>query len=384
MLPSVDISLLRSRRVHLPALGTDAAQDTDNNFLELVLGLPDRCHRHRPDWIRIAVNGRCVQVHGALQSGALLQPLEQAILKAFRQTIPRHRYPLCFAHFHLSPEYIDWNRHPAKSEIYLRDLDHWRSQLHLAIKDLLGFDAYSSNATGERAIATILATAENKGDYRLTSLSSQSNSEYSNAETIETIASSPPNPLLGLSLSDPLPQPSLMNLKAIAQLHHTYILCEHPAGIWLVEQHVAHERVLYDALEKDWDFVEITPPQRITGLSAQQIDNLEALGIDIHPFGPGVWVVRTLPKLMLDDRDRLEGLTLLSQTDNLTAALATIACRCAIRNGTSLSLTQMQQLLDAWQQTQTPRTCPHGRPIYLSLEEKDLARFFRRNWIINP
>ncbi|MEO0934421.1 MAG: DNA mismatch repair protein MutL, partial [Cyanobacteria bacterium J06641_2] len=59
-----------------------------------------------------------------------------------------------------------------------------------------------------------------------------------------------------------------------------------------------------------------------------------------------------------------------------------VACRSAIRNGTVLTIPQMQQLLDEWQRTRNPRTCPHGRPIYLSLEESSLARFFRRNWVI--
>jgi hypothetical protein len=65
----------------------------------------------------------------------------------------------------------------------------------------------------------------------------------------------------------------------------------------------------------------------------------------------------------------------------LTAQVA-VACRSAIRNGTKMSLPEMQTLLDNWQQTRNPRTCPHGRPIYLSLEESALARFFRRNWVI--
>jgi DNA mismatch repair protein MutL len=58
------------------------------------------------------------------------------------------------------------------------------------------------------------------------------------------------------------------------------------------------------------------------------------------------------------------------------------ACRTAIRNGTPLSLPEMQDLLDRWQQTRNPRTCPHGRPIYLPLAETSLSRFFRRHWVI--
>jgi DNA mismatch repair protein MutL len=66
----------------------------------------------------------------------------------------------------------------------------------------------------------------------------------------------------------------------------------------------------------------------------------------------------------------------------MEAALAATACRSAIRNGTALNLLEMQTLLDQWQRTRHPRTCPHGRPIYLSMEEADLSRFFRRHWVI--
>jgi DNA mismatch repair protein MutL len=64
-------------------------------------------------------------------------------------------------------------------------------------------------------------------------------------------------------------------------------------------------------------------------------------------------------------------------------ARATAACRSAIRNGTKLDLTTIRDLLLQWQQTRNPHTCPHGRPICLAIDESDLAKFFRRNWIIS-
>jgi DNA mismatch repair protein MutL len=72
----------------------------------------------------------------------------------------------------------------------------------------------------------------------------------------------------------------------------------------------------------------------------------------------------------------------LSLGGDLEGAIVATACRTAIRNGTVLSLAEMQVLVDQWQGTQNPRTCPHGRPIYLPLEESSLSRFFRRHWVI--
>jgi DNA mismatch repair protein MutL len=83
------------------------------------------------------------------------------------------------------------------------------------------------------------------------------------------------------------------------------------------------------------------------------------------------------------ERSDLEAAILeLSLGTDLEAAQVAIACRCAIRNGTTLNAKEMQDLLDRWQNTRNPNTCPHGRPIYLSFPESALSRSFRRHWVI--
>ncbi len=403
VLRSIDPQALRYQRRVLPAFpeGSESLEPLEpsllkpwnENALELVLGLPDRCHRHRPDWLRVAVNGRCVQINRGDGANALLQPLEQTMLKAFRQALPRYRYPLCFANFQLHPSAVDWHRHPAKTEIYLRGLDHWRSQLYQAIQDLLAFEGSWIHDSPSLAMTKLLQTSEQKGQYHLQTLAVPAHTTtapadllalQSNHETLWRGEVQGMEPLRPFSLSDSLPQTvnALLPLKAIAQVNRTYILAEHPDGMWLIEQHIAHERVLYEALQKNWHLVEITPPQRLQGLSPRQIEQLEVLGLTVEAFGHDVWVARTMPKILVDRCDRLDALMELSHTENLSAALAAIACRSAIRNGTELERSQMQSLVDEWQQTQMPRTCPHGRPIFLSLAESDLARFFRRHWVI--
>jgi DNA mismatch repair protein MutL len=92
--------------------------------------------------------------------------------------------------------------------------------------------------------------------------------------------------------------------------------------------------------------------------------------------------VRTAPALLQARSDCQSALLELSQGGDLQTAQVATACRSAIRNGTPMTLPEMQKLLDQWQRTQHPQTCPHGRPIYLSLEESSLSRFFRRHWVI--
>ena len=108
---------------------------------------------------------------------------------------------------------------------------------------------------------------------------------------------------------------------------------------------------------------------------------MQALGLEVEMFGNGLWAVRSLPEILVGHKDCDTILLEMSQQDDPSMARATAACRSAIRNGTKLDLTTIRDLLSQWQQTRNPHTCPHGRPICLAIDESDLAKFFRRNWI---
>ena len=337
--------------------------------LYLLLGLPDRCHRHRPDWIRVAVNGRVVS----------MPALEQTILAAFRQTVPRDRFPICIVHLQVLPDQIDWNRHPAKTDIYLHHLDDWREQVASAIEQALRLSPINlSNTLYSQRAGALLKTAEAEGGYGVRRIGEAE--EAGEAEGRRQRAEATQH-----SLHTPHPTPHTPHptpLRAIAQLHNTYILAEHPTGVWLIEQHIAHERVLYEQLCDRWQLVPLESAAILHQLSVAQVEQLQRLGLDIEPFGEQVWMVRTAPAALAQRDDCTEALCELSLGGDLQTAQVATACRSAIRNGTPLTLQDMQTLLDQWQQTRHPRTCPHGRPICLTLEESSLSRFFRRHWVI--
>ena len=311
--------------------------------LDLLLGLPDRCHRRRPDWIKVAINHRPLRI----------PELEQTIISTFHRTLPRDRFPVCFVHLQVCPSQIDWNRHPAKTEIYLQSLPFWQAQITQAINQALqlNLDILPENSHQQR-VNQILKAAEQSGTYQL-------NSSFKPVQNL-----------------------GLMPLKAIAQVNKTYIIAEHESGLWLIEQHIAQERVLYEKLQDQWQLVTLEKPIILNYLSQNQIENLQHLGIEIDSFGEQAWAVRNAPELLAYREDCAEGLIELSLGGDLSTAQAAIACRTAIRNGMNLNLSEMQTLLDQWKITRHPQTCPHGRPIYLSLEESSLARFFRRHWMI--
>lgn len=333
--------------------------------LYLAIGLPDRCHRRRPDWIRIAINGRPVEVSA----------LFQALIQGFRRTLPRDRYPVCFLHLTLPPTQLDWNRHPAKSELYIQQIDEVCDRVSAAIAQLLQIDDLRETAQTYRASKLIEAAEREAVEYKV----SEPSKEYAFSSSIRPEAISQPL----VNLSDSLPTESAPGvLKVIAQVHNTYILAEHEGGLCFIEQHIAHERVLYEQLLQRWEMAEVEPPIVLNNLEEQQIERLTEIGCVIAPFGENLWAIRTLPEPLKHSSDQVEALKELSLGANLEAALVATACRTAIRNGVSLSIEQMQALVTNWQRTQSPRTCPHGRPICLSLTEATLAKYFRRGWIV--
>ncbi|NJK73574.1 MAG: DNA mismatch repair endonuclease MutL [Microcoleus sp. SU_5_6] len=322
----------------------------NSQYLELVIGLPDRCHRRRPDWVKVAVNRRVVRS----------PEIEQTIFSAFARTCPRDRYPVCFVHLQISPSEIDWNRHPAKVEIYLHDPSFWQAQVSAAIDRALNLneEVLPQPPIPDR-VGKLLKASEQKSLYDLGSGGKDRGGEESKNRAIE-----------------------LMELRAIAQVHNTYIVAEHCSGMWLVEQHIAHERVLYERICADWQLKPLEKPVILNQLSALQIENLSRLGLEVESFGEQLWAAREIPELLVDRDDCADALFELSKATDLQAAQVATACRSAIRNGTPLSMVEMQNLLNEWQQTRNPRTCPHGRPIYFALEESTLARIFRRSWVI--
>jgi DNA mismatch repair protein MutL len=333
--------------------------------LYLLLGLPDRCHRRRSDWARVALNGRFVQ----------MPELEQTILTGLRRTLPRDRFPVCFIHLQVPPDQIDWNRHPAKSEVYLHHLDFWKEQVTSAINQALRLSPVNlSDTLYSDRISNLLKTAESESGYYINERQAAEGREQQEVQNFSTYPA--------VRLSADIEAPYSTPIRAIAQLHHTYILAEHPAGVWLIEQHIAHERVLYEQLCARWQIVPLSAPIVLSQLTLAQVEQLQRLGLEIEPFGEQIWMVRTAPELLAQREDCAAALMELSLGGDLQTAQVATACRSAIRNGTPLTLQEMQTLLNHWQRTRNPRTCPHGRPICLTLEESSLARFFRRHWVI--
>jgi DNA mismatch repair protein MutL len=280
ILRQVRLSDLQHLKVEVP---TPRGEDEDSvqaekSALQLVIGLPDRCHRHRPDWVRVAVNGRMVKS----------PELEQTILTATARTLPRDRYPVCFLHLRIAPHQVNWNRQPAKAEIYLHNLSYWQEQIQKVIEQALCLNAATLPETLHTSrLGKLIKAAEEKGIYGTRRSIQPEPDETGVRNHKEAEGYERENPIQNLKskIQNRLTYP----LKAIAQVHNMYILAEHPAGMWLVEQHIAHERVLYEQLCDRWQLIPLEPPAILNNLSFAQLSQLKRLNFEVEPFGEQLW-----------------------------------------------------------------------------------------------
>ena len=183
-------------------------------------------------------------------------------------------------------------------------------------------------------------------------------------------------------------------LRVVGQLAETYIVAEGPDGMYLIDQHAAHERVVYDRLlarppeEARQPLLEPAlaelDPFRMAALEEHGA-HLERLGVAVEPFGDAACIVRAVPAgfgakdpaaALLALLDQLAGERRVS--DPFARAAATVACHSSVRAGTALAAEEMRRLVEDLEGTASPRTCPHGRPTLVHVRRDALERQFGR------
>jgi DNA mismatch repair protein MutL len=192
------------------------------------------------------------------------------------------------------------------------------------------------------------------------------------------------------------PKPPMPVLRVLGQVGAAYIIAEGPDGLYLIDQHAAHERVMYERIlaalsagfvEKqpflDPLVVELSPDEQ--AVFRKSTEELSAVGFEIDEFGEGSVVVRSIPAMMagVDIRERLhfilkelaEGGAGDSWLDSVAISAA---CHTSIRANQTLSLAEMRELVAQLEQTRFPRACGHGRPTMLLMSQTDLEKQFSR------
>jgi DNA mismatch repair protein MutL len=334
-------------------------------------GLPIH-HRARSDMQIVIVNGRPVRdrlIMGALRA-------------AYADVLPRGRFPVIVMFLECPPHEIDVNVHPAKLEVRFRDAARVRGLIVGALREAL--------EKGSRA-----GTHPARSDqfFRPPDVQRTMALEMPGSETILGFAEDPaPVPSPPESTSAPLGH-------ARGQVHETYIIAETDDGFIIVDQHAAHERIVYERMKTQLSAsgVPTQPllipavidmdPVSIAHLEAES-DLLSRLGVVAETFGQGAMLVRELPaplananvtRLMQDIADSLENAPPQEMIDEkVNRLLASMACHHSVRAGRRLKLEEMNALLRDMERTLNSGQCNHGRPTHVELKLSQIERLFGR------
>ncbi|MGQ9658375.1 MAG: DNA mismatch repair endonuclease MutL, partial [Fimbriimonadales bacterium] len=191
----------------------------------------------------------------------------------------------------------------------------------------------------------------------------------------------------------------LEDLTILGQVQNTYIVVATRQGLALIDQHVAHERVLYEQLCHKRGALPVPKQHLLTPetlqlshrdslLLQERLPELEAIGLELEPFGANAYLIRAVPAALKGDpvqalRDIVDELVELTVTKRLPSAREqiwiTASCKMAIKAGDPLSMPEMQKLIEDLARTENPYLCPHGRPITILLTWGEIERKFKRS-----
>ncbi|MBI2869553.1 MAG: DNA mismatch repair endonuclease MutL [Chloroflexi bacterium] len=290
--------------------------------------------------------------------------LAWSVEEAYHGLLMTGRHPVAVINIALPPALVDVNIHPAKSEVKFRD----ESLVFAAVQRAVRRTLVAQSPAPALAEPPALFTPPVRG---LTE-------RRTAPEPVPAPPAAPPL-LAGLPV-----------LRVLGQAMGMYIVAEGPDGLYVIDQHAAHERVLFEKLRGqaarreaasqvllEPATFEVSPAQAAS--LKERLAALSGLGFGLEPFGVRAYLVRSVPAV-LDGRDWRAALgDLLDAPEaGAEAAVMRVACHAAVRAGQALTTAEMREIIIQLEQSPSPHTCPHGRPVMLSLSAGQLGRTFRR------
>ena len=322
-----------------------------------------------------------------------------ALRVAYLDVLSRDRYPAAVLNLICDPERVDVNVHPAKSEVRFRDPEAARSLIITGLRTALtGAGHRASSTVAGATLAALRPETQGADQARIYQMDRPSGISLSRAFALQAPSgfAEAPAPYE----AQPAPQENTFPLGAArAQVHENYIIAQTQTGIVIVDQHAAHERLVYERLKRQRDETGIKAQAllipEIIELGADDAarllavaDDLAALGLTIEPFGGHAIAVRETPAILgnvsaralvqdvLDElADQGDSPSLLAKMD---AILSRMACHGSIRSGRQMRAEEMNALLREMEDTPLSGQCNHGRPTYVELKLSDIERLFGR------
>ncbi len=320
------------------------------------------------------VNGRCVNNF----------LLNRALEEAYRTLIPNNRYPIAVLFVDLNPGLVDVNVHPSKREVKFENtrqvMNAVREAVSIALKKAL--DQTAPSATTPQP--GILAYGETfQREWK--------------PEMAEILFSNIDQALPATRIEVEMEVSAIQPLVPIYQFKDTYILSTDGMDLVVIDQHAAHERILYDRLSNKPspdtsqpllipETLELNPKESI--VLNDHLDYLRSLGFDLEEFGNNSYLLRAVPALAVKSQIKQMIADMISELQELGRAAQLevkkekirklVACHSAIKAGDKLTGQEMNQLIKDLFATNNPLTCPHGRPTMFKITENELIKRFGR------
>jgi DNA mismatch repair protein MutL len=319
-----------------------------------------------------------------------------AVVEAYQGMLPGGRFPVAIIEIRLPPDEVDVNVHPTKAEVRFRDERAVFAALQRAVRRTLSSRApVPSLEVGGWTLEASTLRPPQAPPWQAPAAPSRAIPvglrrpvpATSNQQPASAPASSVQLPALE----------SLPLLRPVGQVANTYVIAEGPEGMYMIDQHAAHERVLYERFlaqqrEGVADVQPLLQPQPVELTARQRAlldsfrDELAAAGLTVEPFGDGAHLVRAVPPALAGrDVARAVGelLDLLAREDGSEGepshrVAASLACHGSVRAGQTMTDEEQRELLRLLESCEHPRTCPHGRPTMVHVSAATLARQFRR------
>ncbi len=356
--------------------------------------------------ITLFVNGRWIKDNR----------LTYAVIQAYHTLLPTGRYPLGIIFIKLPVELVDVNVHPAKTEIRFRQGVSAFGAVQRAVRQTIVADSpvrsMGNWEVGHHASAFTWSGALNqqaftrRGEGEQSELGLDWSRRFGVPEdALDGIGSRPQTEDMPQDM-DSAPQQTQAELggerlpimRVVGQIGAAYIITEGPEGMYLIDQHAAHERILYEQFMAARDkeaivsqqlmagtAVHLSPPQAT--LLEENLTHLADIGFQIEPFGPQAFMVRAVPTIVAK-LDPARAVTAVVEDleqghkpleDKIEAKIVLRVCKsAAVKAGQTLSTMEMEAMIQQLEACQNPHTCPHGRPTLIHLSVVQLAKQFGR------
>ena len=326
-----------------------------------------------------------------------------AVRGAYADFLARDRHPALALFVECDPAFVDVNVHPAKTEVRFRDAGLVRGLIVGALKHTLAQSGQRASTTVAGAALSAFARQAPAGFQPVPGQwGAPPAANHFGVRDSALLFASETAPILSARVeedaTDILPSGSRLGV-ARAQLHETYVVAQTADGIVIVDQHAAHERLVYERMKKALaeggiarqpllipEVVDMDPSE-VSRVSARA-DELAELGLVIEAFGPDALMVREVPAMLgkLDIKGLMRDLAdeiaetgnALSLKERLEEVSGTLACHMSVRAGRRLNAEEMNALLREMESTPHSGQCNHGRPTYVELKLADIEKLFGR------